>query len=147
MTASARGFPSHGTARVYWFSTSARPRRTWRRSMEIACRMSSGSKPATTRGLPKSRATKAYGRQPITVETCPGPMNPSSLRSGDSRMALMAGRIVTWLQRTEKFRTPSAAARRTVSAVEGAVVSNPIATKTTRRSGCCRAIRSASSGK
>ena len=33
----------------------------------------------------------------------------------------MAGMIVTWLQKTEKFSIPSAAARRTVSAVDGAV--------------------------
>ena len=46
----------------------------------------------------------------------------------------------------EKFGTPSAFARLSVSAVEGAVVSNPIAKKTTSRSGFCFAIRSASSG-
>ena len=49
----------------------------------------------------------SYGRQPITVDTWPGPMKPSSRRSGESRMALMAGMIVTWLQNTEKFVSPS----------------------------------------
>ena len=39
----------------------------------------------------------------------------------------MAGMIVTWLQKTEKFSMPSASARSTVSAVDGAVVSKPIA--------------------
>ncbi len=41
---------------------------------------------------------------------------------------------------------PSAFARLSVSAVDGAVVSNPIAKKTTSRSGLDFAIRSASSG-
>ena len=70
---------------------------------------------------------KSYGRQPITVDTCPGPMKASSRRSGESRIALIAGMIVTWLQKTEKFVMPSAFARSTVSAVDGAVVSKPIA--------------------
>src|SRR5487761_149384 len=89
---------------------------------------------------------KWYGRQPITVDTCPGPMNPSSRTSGESRMALIAGMIVTWLQNTEKFVNPSEAARSIVIAVDGAVVSNPIAMKTTCRSGFCLAIFSESSG-
>ena len=61
-------------------------------------------------------------------------------------MALIAGMIVTWLQKIEKFSMPSAAARSTVMAVDGAVVSNPIAMNTTRLSGFCRAILSESSG-
>jgi hypothetical protein len=36
------------------------------------CRMSSGSNPATTTGLPYCFAMNSYGRQPITVDTCPG---------------------------------------------------------------------------
>ena len=39
----------------------------------------------------------------------------------------MAGMIVTWLQNTEKLVTPSALARCSVSAVDGAVVSKPMA--------------------
>ena len=58
----------------------------------------------------------------------------------------MAGTIVTWLQNTEKFFSPSAAARIMVIAVDGAVVSNPIAMNTTCLSGFCRAIFSESSG-
>lgn len=73
-------------------------------------------------------------------------MNPSRRRSGESRIALIAGMIVTWLQKTEKFPSPSALARSTVIAVDGAVVSKPIARKTTFLSGFCRAILSASSG-
>ena len=73
-------------------------------------------------------------------------MKPSSRRSGESRIALIAGMIVTWLQKSEKFRTPSTLARFTVSAVDGVVVSKPIAKKTTSRSGFSRAILRASSG-
>ena len=86
------------------------------------------------------------GRAPTMVETCPGPMNPSSRRSGDSSRARSGGTIVTWLQTQRKFSTPSCFARFSVRAVEGAVVSNPIAKKTTSRSGFAFAIRSASSG-
>ena len=88
----------------------------------------------------------SYGRHPMIVDTCPGPMKPSSRRSGESRMALIAGMIVTWLQKIEKLSRPSAAARSTVIAVDGAVVSNPIAMNTTRLSGFLRATFSASSG-
>ena len=61
-------------------------------------------------------------------------------------MARIAGMIVTWLANSEKLRIPSARARRSVTAVEGVVVSKPIAKNTTCRSGFSRAIFSASSG-
>ena len=61
-------------------------------------------------------------------------------------MALIAGMIVMWLQNTEKFSMPSFAARSMVIAVDGAVVSNPMAMNTTCMSGFCRAILSESSG-
>ncbi len=86
------------------------------------------------------------GRAPTTVDTCPGPTKPSSRRSGESSSARSGGTIVTWLHMQEKFRTPSAFARFSVSAVEGAVVSKPMAKNTTSRSGFCFAIRRASSG-
>ena len=86
------------------------------------------------------------GRAPTTVETWPGPMKPSRRRSGDSSSAFSGGTIVTWLHTHEKLDTPSAFARFSVSAVDGAVVSNPIAKKITSRSGFSFAIRSASSG-
>ena len=72
---------------------------------------------------------------PTTVETWPGPMKPSRRRSGESSSARSGGTIVTWLHMTEKFAMPSAFARMSVSAVDGAVVSKPIAKKTTSRSG------------
>jgi Ni,Fe-hydrogenase I small subunit len=67
-------------------------------------------------------------------------------RSGESSSARRGGTIVTWLHMQEKFATPSTFARFSVSAVDGAVVSNPIAKKTTSRSGFDLAIRRASSG-
>src|SRR6185436_19509659 len=97
----------------------------------------------------------------MTVDTWPGPRKPSRRRSGDSRMALIGGTIVTWLHSTLKlvffavgFETtaPSTAvtllqARQLgVTAVEGAVVSKPTAKNTTSRSGVSVAMRSASSG-
>ena len=62
-------------------------------------------------------------------------MNASIRMSGESRMARIAGMMVTWLQKTEKLRMPSALARISVSAVEGAVVSKPMAKNITCRSG------------
>jgi hypothetical protein len=73
-------------------------------------------------------------------------MKASRRRPGESRIAFSGGPIVTWLQKAEKLGTPSVRARRSVSAVAGAVVSKPIAKKTTSRSGLRRASSSASSG-
>ena len=56
----------------------------------------------------------------------------------------MAEGVSTWLQKTLKFSSPSAAACWTTSAVGGVVVSKPMAKKTTSRSGSSRAMRSAS---
>ncbi len=72
-------------------------------------RMSSGSKPATTIGFPYTSDTNRYGRVPTTVDTWPGPRNPDSRRSGDSRIALIGGTIVTWLQYTLKLLDPECA--------------------------------------
>ncbi len=80
------------------------------------------------------------GRAPTTLETCPGPMKPSIASAGESSSARSGGTIVTWLHMQEKFAIPSAFARLRVSAVEGAVVSKPMAKNTTSRSGFCLAI-------
>ena len=75
-------------------------------------------------------------------------MKPSRRRSGESSSARSGGTIVTWLHMHEKFAMPSALARLSVSAVDGAVVSKPMAKKTTSRSGFslarCAARRAAS---
>ena len=112
----------------------------------MAWRMSSGSKPAVTSGLPYSWVTNRYGWLPTTVDTWPGPRKPSRRRSGESRIALIGGTIVTWLENTLKFMTRSSRALTSVTAVEGAVVSKPTAKNTTSRSGLSTATFSASSG-
>ena len=86
------------------------------------------------------------GRAPTIVATWPGPTNPSSRRSGDSSSAFSGGTIVTWLHMTLKLGIASAFARLSVNAVDGAVVSKPIAKNTTSRPGFSRAMRRASSG-
>ena len=53
---------------------------------------------------------------------------------------------MTWFEKTWKLVTPSSRARNNVTAVDGAVVSNPTAKNTTFRSGFSTAICSASSG-
>ncbi len=86
----------------------------------------------------------------MTVDTCAGPMKPSSgtvpssRTSFDSRMLEIADGVSTWLQNTLKLARPSAAACWMTTAVGGVVVSNPIAKNTTSRAGCSRASRSAS---
>jgi hypothetical protein len=52
ITSSAPRLPSSRTTRRYWFSISQRLSHTWRTIMCAPCRMSSGSKPTTTTGLP-----------------------------------------------------------------------------------------------
>jgi len=64
-----------------------------------------GSNPAVTIGLPYSSGTKRYGRWPMTVDTWPGPMKPSSevrgIENGPHR-----GTIVTCSKDAE-VRDPS----------------------------------------
>jgi hypothetical protein len=59
---------------------------------------------------------------PTTVETWPGPTNPSRRRSGESSSARSGGTIVTWLHMHEKLGTPSALARMSVKGAEAARV-------------------------
>jgi hypothetical protein len=112
-------------------------------SIRIACITSSGSKPAITTGLRYSAAKNSYGRLPMIVDTCAGPMKPSSRTlphwrtSGDSRMLAIAAGVSTWQQSTEKFFSPSARACLMTTAVGGVVVSKPMAKKTTCRCGFC----------
>ena len=149
VSASARcaaRLPSHVTARPYWFSTVAVPALIWRSSIVIDCSRSSGSNPDTATGRPYSSAMNVYGAHPTTVETWPGPINASIRQSGASRSARSAGNRTTWLLMTEKFSIPSARACINVSAVDGLVVSKPMAKKRTSRPGSSRASFRASSG-
>ncbi len=83
---------------------------------------------------------------PITIETWPGPMKPSSRMSGSSSNARIGSGTVMWLQKTLKLKSSSRAACWIERAVEGVVVSKPRPKKTTSRAGLRRAISSASSG-
>ena len=104
--------------------------------MTTACRMSSGSNAVTTTGLPYSRDDEVVG---------PRADDGRDVARRDERVQLEPGRVEDRPQRRRRSsrgcRTPrscaipSARARRSVSAVAGAVVSKPIAKKTTSRSG------------
>ena len=82
----------------------------------------------------------------MTAQTWPAARNAWTWHVGDSRIAVMAGGTRTWLTSTLKLSRPSRSACRTAIALAGAVVSNPMAKKTTCRSGFAAAIRTASSG-
>ena len=53
----AVGLPSGRTPRLYCNSTSERPAAIWSTSIVSDCRISAGSKPAITQGMPKSSTT------------------------------------------------------------------------------------------
>ena len=65
---------------------------------------------------------------------------------GDARMAVIAGGTSTCETSTQKFLSPRRLACQTAMALAGAVVSKPIAKKTTLRSGFCCGDLQASSG-
>ena len=106
---SARGLPSSRTTRVYWFSTSHRPSRICVEQhgdgLQDVERLEPGG---------HERLAVLLGHEPVRAgcrppsTRGPGPRKPSRRRSGDSRIALIGGTIVTWLQNTRKFVTPSA---------------------------------------
>jgi len=98
-------------------------------------------RPAVTNGLPYSSGTKRYGRWPITVETWPGPMNPSRRRSGELEDGLDRGHDRHVVREDAEVHDPVCLALSTVAAVEGAVVSNPTAKNTMCRSGLSTATR------
>ena len=108
--------------------------------------MSSGSNPVTTIGTRYFAASGRYSPVPITAQTCPAARNPWTLFTGEQRITSMAGGTSTWETRMEKFVRPSLLASQTAMALGGAVVSNPTAKNTTRLSGRCWAIFTASRG-
>ena len=145
-TSRARGLPSGRTTLVYWISTAGRPAASCASSIAVPARMSTASKPVTTAALPKRSGRKAYGAVPVTVQTCPGRMKPSTSTSPEPSSAASAGGTVLCTERIEKFGIPSRSASASVPATSGEVVSNPVAKKTTSREGSLRASASASSG-
>src|SRR5436309_221002 len=77
----------------------------------------------------------SYSAVPMTVQTWPGPRNPCTRFPGAWRIAVIAGGTRTCETSRLKFCTPRRRASQTAMAFAGAVVSKPIAKKTTRRSG------------
>src|SRR5262245_6509841 len=102
--------------------------------------MSNGSKPVITMGTLKRAEMGSYSRNPITVQTCPGPRKACTRFKGDWRMDAIEGGTRTWDTRIEKFLIPCCRACHAAIALAGAVVSNPIAKKTTFFDGFARAI-------
>ncbi len=142
----ASGTPSRVTARVYWFSTSARPSSSWRIAMWMPSRRSSGSKPVTTIGTRYFAAIGSYSVQPMIAHTWPAARNAWTRLDGDSSSAVIAGGTSTCDTSTLKLSMPRRAASATAIALAGAVVSKPTAKNTTCRPGFAIAILSASSG-
>jgi hypothetical protein len=102
--------------------------RTSSRSLTSPERMSSGSKPATTTGIPWRSTKGSKIPQPVIVAACPAARNPSTRVSGISATISMTGGMYLCAERTEKF---SGTGPRTTAAVATAVVSKPVAKKTT----------------
>ena len=67
-------------------------------SMQIPCKMSTGSNPVTTPGVLNSSTKKSKGAKPVMVATCPGRIKPSIVVSGSLAMARSAGGVVLWAQ-------------------------------------------------
>ena len=143
---SAWVLPSGRTTRVYWFSTSQRPSR-------ICC------KQHVHRRQDVQRLETRYhhwlsvhlGHEPVR----PYPHHGGHVAGPEEPRQPQVGRLQDGLDRRDdrdvvaedaEVRTPSARARTSVTAVDGAVVSNPTAKKTTWRSGLSTATLSASSG-
>jgi hypothetical protein len=91
-------------------------------------------------------AIGSYSVQPITAQTWPAARNAWTWHAGESRIAVIAGGTRTCDTSTEKLSRPSLSACETAMALAGAVVSKPMAKKTTCRSGLATAIFTASSG-
>src|ERR1017187_3584035 len=82
----------------------------------------------------------------MTAQTWPGPRNPCTRFSGEARIASSAGGTSTWETSSETLFNFSSRARHASMALAGAVVSKPMAKKTTCFAGFARAIFRQSSG-
>ena len=83
-------------------------------SIAIPERMSPASKPVTTAAFPKRSGRKSKGAVPVTVQTCPGRMKPSTWTSPEPSSAASAGGTVLWTEKIEKLATPRRSASRSV---------------------------------
>ena len=107
---------------------------------------SNGSKPEATTGGPSSSQIHSYGSTDSPVETCPGPMNPSRRISGGLENGADRWDIVTVIAEDGKIMDVLGFVLMSVSAVEGAVVSNPIARNITLSQDIFFASSNASAG-
>ena len=123
--AASAGCPVRGDP-AYWSLDLAAAREAQEHATD--CSRSTGSNAETTTGRPNSPGMKRYASVPITADV-PRSTNASIASPGETEDRLQR-RLIVWLQKTEKFRMPSARARR-ASLPSGAVVSKPTAKKTT----------------
>ncbi len=91
--------------------------------------MSSGSKPATTTGMRWRSTNFSKIPQPVIVAACPAARNPSTRVCGICATSSIAGGTYLCADRIEKFLGRSCC--KTIAAVATAVVSKPVAKKTT----------------
>ena len=128
------------TARIYWFSTSARPSLSWRTSIRIDWSRSIGSKPEITTGF------GLFGEALVGLgagdgRDMRGPDKPvdhadaTSRASGAPRIAAIAEGVSTWLQKNDMFVRPAVGGHPHRHRGGGVVVSKPMAKNTTSRSG------------
>ena len=133
----ARWLPSRVTQRGNVLTTSAFRSRTSSTSFTSAARMSSGSKPATTTGVPCAFTKASNTPEPVMMAAWPAARNPSMRVPGISATISIAAGTYLCAERTEKFfGTPASSA----AAVATAVVSKPVAKKTTSSRGLAREL-------
>ena len=104
------------------------PSRTSSTSRSSAARMSSGSNPATTTGSLWRSTNGSNTPQPVMAAAWPAARKPSTRVSGISATISMTGGMYLWADRKNRF---GGGLPRTTAAVATAVVSNPVAKKTT----------------
>ncbi len=115
------------TQRGNMFTTAASPSRTSSASFSSPARMSSGSKPATTTGIPCFSTKRSKIAEPVIVAAWPAARKPSMRVIGISATISITGGMYLCAESTEKFGGGSS---RITAAVATAVVSKPLAKKT-----------------
>src|ERR1051326_980497 len=135
-SACAAALPSRVTQRGKVLTTRGVPSLISATSSTRPARMSSGSKPATTTGSLCRSTNGSKTAEPVIVAAWPAARNPSTRDSGISATISITGGMYLCAERTEKFFGGSSTM---TAAVATAVVSKPVAKKTTCSSGCCRA--------
>jgi hypothetical protein len=131
--------PSRFTARLYWFSTSACPASSWRTVSETPSSMSIGSKPVMTIGTRYSPRSVHIPSYPMTVQTCPGPRKSLHAVARRFKNRRHRGRHKHVRHQHAEIRQLPLVCQPHRHRIGGAVVSKPMAKKTTLRSGLAAA--------